>query len=387
MNKIRLIIPLLFVFAFFATPLFSQAAVFEKSKTSYYIQKEDVIEDDLYSAAPDIISYGEIHGDFSSAGNSVFILGNTSEDVNMAGGTVDIFGNAGDDVRVIGGQVRVRGEIEDDLIIIGGVVHILPEANVKGDVTLISGTIFMNGSINGSLKVFGGNVILNGDINKDANIQANQKLTVGPNTNIGGNLKYKAKEKAKIPETTQIGGEIVFSKIEGFEGKTFPTGVLAFFFASVFNLLFLVKLAMLLIPALLAIFLLPKFSKNIVEFGTEKFLRSLGIGLISFIVIPIASILLLASIIGLPIGIAGLLLYILMFITSEVFAGIILGAILAKWRKAENILSWKWAVLGVLLFEILILIPILGWIVHLLFFLTTFGTLSTIMYTFLQKRK
>lgn len=387
MNKFRFIGKIVFLFAIFAMPLLSSAATFGQGKANYYIQKEKVVKDDLYAIAGNVISYGEIMGDFFSAGNSVLVMENVSEDVNVAGGNVDVLSDIGGDVRVIGGQVKIGGEIGEDLIVIGGTAQILPDANIKGDVVLVSGAMFIDGKVGGDLRVIGGDLILGGEVVGNADIKVDQKLTIRPNVSIEGDLVYEASEEAEIPETANIAGEINFTQKEGMAKGSESKGFLAFLIASVFSVVLLLKIGMLILSALLAVFLIPKFSKNTVELTTENFLRSLGIGLISLITIPFASVLLLVSIIGLPIGALGVLFYIAMFIASGVFAGISLGAIIARWRGASDKINWRWVALGVLLFELLVIVPFVGWAIRLLFFLVAFGAISTVIYRFLQKRK
>jgi cytoskeletal protein CcmA (bactofilin family) len=98
------------------------------------IGADEVIEDDLYVAANEVIVEGTIGGDLVAVGNSVTVNGTVEGDLIAAGQSVEVAGQVDDDVR-IAGQALLLSEgafIEDDLIAAGYSLENEPESSVGG---------------------------------------------------------------------------------------------------------------------------------------------------------------------------------------------------------------------------------------------------------------
>ena len=94
------------------------------------------------------------------------------------------------------------------------------------------------------------------------------------------------------------------------------------------------------------------------------------------IVFPVASVLLLLTIVGIPIGVIGLIAFAGAMIFSWISAAIILGVFLHRWLKKVNVftISWKTILLGVVVFSLLGLVPVIGWIIQCALVLLALGS-------------
>ena len=86
--------------------------------------------------------------------------------------------------------------------------------------------------------------------------------------------------------------------------------------------------------------------------------------------------------VGVPVGLVGLFLYGLLYVLSSVFAGLVIGSLLLKvlFKRPAPLANWKAALLGVTVYTVAGLIPLVGWLFKLVFFLTAFGVISRKVY-------
>lgn len=116
----------------------------------------------------------------------------------------------------------------------------------------------------------------------------------------------------------------------------------------------------------------------------NAFWRSLGIGLVLLIVITVISFILLLTGIGALLGGILMLMYAVYVMVSIVFAGMILGTLLKKLiMKGKPNIDWAWGLGGIVLFPLLSVIPYIGWVIGLIFFVWALGsTISSDYKTF-----
>jgi len=338
----------------------------------YILERGQVIFDDLYVAGGSVVISGDVREDLFAVGGKVLINGEVAGDVYASGGTVDVLGRVGDDVRVSGGQVVIGENVLGDVIVVGGVVQILSNVVVRGDVVAAGGRVIIAGSIDRDLKVFGGDVVLNGTVNGNVDATISESLTVGEKARIGGYLLYRAAQEAAISENAVVIGEVIF--IEKPEREPYV------FAASVFGILMLIKLLAFMAVGVAAVVLFKRFSLFVVRDSTSKFGRNLLYGLVAFIVIPILIAILFATVVGAVAGLLGVAFYGTLLLLSKVYAGIIVGGLLAKAIKKEVLISWPWAIFGIVVLQVLGLVPVVGWIASTIFMLVALGAVLQLVY-------
>ncbi len=128
--------------------------------------------------------------------------------------------------------------------------------------------------------------------------------------------------------------------------------------------------------------LFKRLSQDVVERAHDRFGRELLTGFVVLIVVPAAVLLCFITVIGVPIGLAVLLAYFLLFLLSSVYAGVVIGSLLEKvlLKKPVPEASWKTALLGVTVYTVAGLMPFVGWLFKLTFFLAALGIMSRTVY-------
>jgi hypothetical protein len=350
-NKVLLLLAL-FLLVF---PVLVFGAEFRAGQQSSLASSEKTAEN-LYMAGGTVISAGSANKDLLVAGGTVFVSGPVAGDLFVVGGNISVLSQVSGDVRIGGGNIIISGNTLSDVVVGGGQI-ILSGKLIGGDLAVGGGTIRMDSEVKGNVKIAGGQIYINGPIGGDADIKA-EKLTLGPNADIKGNLKYSATKPVIIEEGGKVRGETVFTEIK-VGNKDATAGILGFI-----TFVLVAKFLMLLAAALIFGLVFRRYSKELVEKATVNPLKELGRGIITLMVLPILSVILLITIIGVPFGILGLLSFAMLFIFMAILTPIFLGALVYKWiwRKSDYIVNWKTILLGTVVYFLLGLIPLLGWI-------------------------
>lgn len=350
-----------------------------KAAREYTLQKDEVTQGDLYVAAQANIIAGEVAGDLAVAGANVLITGTIEGDLFAGGGTVNVLGDVGDDIRAAGGTIMIGKNVGGDVVAAGGVVHIISGAIVDGDVLVAAGQLIIDGAVSGTVQVVGGEVVINGSVGKSVVIRKNEKLSIGKNAMIGGDLAYKAFNTAEIAESAIIKGETKFEKIER------PTRVdkrAGAAMAGLIGVIVLLRLAAMIFVTVLGVLLFKKVAQSLTKTVADHFGMEMLRGFVVIVVIPFAILFMLVSVIGIGLGIATALVYALLIMIAKVFAGILFGAVAMKMIKKtkEYEVTWQTATLGVLALQIISLVPVVGWLITALFFFASVGGASMMAY-------
>ena len=355
-------------------------------------QNNQVINDDFYIAGGNVNAGSEVNGDLAAAGGNVFIGGNIQNDLAAAGGSITVMGNVGDDARLIGGNMMVGKNVGDDLVALGGSLEVLPGVNIGGDVLATVGELKLDGNVSGSVKGSAGIVYLNGKILRDVEITASEKLVIGPNAYIFGNLIYKSPRQAEIPVAENIRGKISYEPLSvsyGQDKSAMPVGGMIKYFLGFIALMSIIKLAIKLVAGIALVYLLKRCSSEIVMGGLDKFWVMVLKGFLALVATPILAIVLLFTVVGSMLG--GLLgvAYVFVLMMAMVYSGIIAGGLFYKYfyKVDKPVVDWKLASIGILLAHLVCLLPFIGWIISLVLVCAGVGSIISHFYMGIASKK
>lgn len=278
--------------------------------------------------------------------NRLVIREPVNEDLYAAAGDVVIDAPIVGDVYLAGASVLVRSTIEEDLFIGGGRVRVAGE--VKGDLRIGGGEVVIQGPVAGDVIVIGGNV----EITREAS--------------VGGDLVAAVGQLTIDPAPNIIQGSIVRYQPPAREGRGWGAarGSIAWLLSS-------------LIMTLLLGYGLPAKSAALAKQWRAQFGMNVLIGLLFFLAVPLGSVVLLMTVIGIPLAAIALALYALLLYVGKLVATLAVGFwIQSLWTKQDGLEPiWASATLGVLLLALLGAVPLVGWILVCLIFLAGLGAL------------
>jgi len=359
----------------FALPVITLAAEFRTGEQPA-VRLDERVANDLYMAGGSVTSAGTITGDLIAGAGNIVISGPVSQDVIVGGGNVSIIADVGDDVRVGGGNIVIQGKVGGDVIAGGGQVT-LGGPGVAGDVVIGAGSVRIDAPVGGTLKIGGGNVFINAPITGNITIEADT-VTLGSAAVISGNLSYKATKELIKEDGAVVTGKVDF-KMQSARQAPASLAVLV-------SMWTLGKFLVLLASALCLGLILRRYSNAVVAKAVERPLLEIGRGLVVIITLPILSVLLLVTVVGIPFGILGLLGFVSVLILACILSPIIVGSVLYRYfSKQEVEVSWKSILLGAFVCSIIGLVPFIGGLIQMLLGLLSIGVLAAVKWESIQQ--
>lgn len=377
MRTKRLLVTLLI----FSIPLTGLAATFASDEE---LTLTEPVPDNAYAAGANVSVSTDLPADLTVAGGYIGVYAPVAGDVLAAGGTVVIERPVGGDVRAAAGSLHITSEVAGDVAAVGGTIALSKKAR---GIYVAGGNVQVTGGASGPVTIYGSDIVLAGDFTGDVEIIASDSFTVGENTHIAGTLRYNAPEQAAIPASARIDGGTTYTGSYSYV----PTKEEARKFAIAGAGLFLVvrTIAGMIVAGLL-VGLFPVFAGRIADMALASGGRRtalfalLGFGL--FVATPLLVLLLLLSFVGAGIALLLGILYLLLLLLSYVFAGVIAGAALRRHAlsrfSVRREITWRDAVLGVLVLNLIGVVPVVGPFVKFLLAVAAAGILATLAYRF-----
>jgi len=331
------------------------------------INRRGVVNDDYYIGGGTIDVSAEVKGDVIAAGGTVSIGRNISGDVMMAGGTLNLRGRVADDVRMAGGEMTIEANVGDDLMAAGGRIEITNQARVGGDAFVAGGDVSIDGNVNGNLFAAGGRVYLSGNVKGDVTIEGDD-IEIAKGTRIGGDLSYKSPQKAKISPEATIGGKINYTQGEAYRPHR------AARLASVITLS---------VAGIVLMLVFPGFTANSSGRMSGDFWKHLGLGFALLVATPIAAIVMMASFVGIWVGLPLLFIYIISLLVAYLVGAFFVADRLSGWVHFDVSTRTRKSVALVVTILLLVLlgyIPVLGGLLVFVLMLTALGAQTLQLY-------
>ncbi len=340
--------------------------------------------DNAYLAGTEVRVTAPLPADLLAAAGTLLVTAPVVGDALMMAGTVDITAPVEGDVRVLGGRVRIEGEVKGDIAVLGGAVSIIGKGN---EIRVAGGTVELRGGATGPVTIYGGTVYLSGEFAGDVKVVASDHITVGEGTTIQGTLSYNAPQEAGIPTSASIVGGVTYTGSSSFlptveEAHTFALAGVGVFF--------IVRLVAGALAAGLVVGVFPLLARRVADEvltrSWKRFVLLMLLGLAVMVVTPVFIIFLVASFVG--IGIAALVgaAYVLLLLLSYLYAALLAGAVVMRTAFKRSTVSWKSAILGMVILYLINLIPGAGLLVTFVLTAVALGTLTHLFYRLVFSR-
>ncbi len=310
-------------------------------------------------------------GNYYAMEDQVEIAGVIRGNAYLAGSQVVINGTIEGDVFILAGDVEIKGTIEGDLWSLSGSSTIL--GTVVKDAIVLSANAQCNAEIGGNLTVIAGNGEIEGVVEGNATGFAAQlkvagliknnlrcfvgKLRVLAPARIKGDIKYRSNETASIDPKAQVEGAILYHKsvfrdlmdVPLIQGLVIGSKVATFLMNFIYTF----------VMGVIIIRMFPRKLSKALHALQEEPLKSLYYGAILLVLFPLASLILLATVIGAPFALTLIALNIVTFYTVKIFTILwVANRLFAKWKWKKNGMMTLFS--GQVLYSILVAIPFVG---------------------------
>jgi hypothetical protein len=237
------------------------------------------------------------------------------------------------------------GPPRDQIVLSGDVT--VPRGLEVGEVVVLHGTATIAGVVRGDVVVVDGPISVTGQVSGSV-VSVNGAVTLGPNAQVLGDVI--ARGRIRVEPGASVGGEIRQGAAFTFRTPIEVFGPLAAWLAVVASTL--------LLGALL-LFLAPRGAEAVAVAAVGSPWAAAGIGLAAFIALPVAGVLAVLTLVGLPLGLGLLLGLFLLYSVGFTWSVFVVGR--ALWHPSRS--RWVAFAFGWAIVAAVSAIPVIGAIV------------------------
>jgi len=289
---------------------------------------EGKIQGPLVVSGKNIIINADVDGDVFAAGETVTVNGSINGDVLAAARNIIINGSVKGDVRCAAADADIKGEVGQSLTALVGKLRQFEGSRVNQDVLALAKEVSISGTVGRQVLGSAQTVYLNGPVGGDTRFWAVDALNVGPGSRIAGNLIYGSPSQGTISPEARIGGSTQWEQLEPVEKPRRQEGIswlgqLVWFAAgvTVWGVMYLV---------------FPGIWFGLSRIILQKPLPALGWGVMTLLLAPLASLLLLITVIGIPLSLILAMVYGALIYAGKIIVGDAVGRYLAGRLGWEN---------------------------------------------------
>lgn len=303
------------------------ATEFQARPTDFTCTTNEVLTNELWLVARTIDIQGEALDDLllyadaaagikSNAPSAIQVGGHSQGSVWAVAESIETTGLIERHARLVGYRyVEVSGQVNRNLIAIGGTVSLPSSSFVSGNAFIAAKEVMINGSVAGDTTIYAESVTLSGAFTGSVTIVA-ATITVMPGTLIGGDLNYRMNQELILDSGVSLWGKLVRTEAPIPTSKTITTGD------------YILQLGFCLgaiLVGLVFIRIFPGITGLCIHRIMDSFWKSMLIGFVAFCLIPMTAFFLLFTIIGIPLSLIALLVYIILLYLGKIIAALYLG--------------------------------------------------------------
>lgn len=285
--------------------------------------------DNYYAAGNRVDIAAPMAADVIVAGRDVTIRQPVAGDIAAAAWRLELSAKADDDVRLAGMDVLIDAPVTGDVTVAGGTVTLGPHAIVGGRSWITGNTVHIDGVLERGVSVAAANVIITGEIRQPVRVIA-ERFEVGKGARLLAPVSYRGPSEAIVADGATIAGPMTYTRIETHEvrqARQMPLASTVLFSTHLF------------LAGLLVIAFLPRTKASIVETLQRQPLTSVLAGFTLLVTVPVAALVLIGSVLGLPFGLMLIALYAVLMFAGVLTTAFFLGEWEARLFKAGPVVS------------------------------------------------
>ena len=284
------------------------------------VEATETIDDTLLIAASTVRIEGHVTGTVVAAAQSIEVLGRIDGNLIAAAQNISLSGSVGQLLIGTSSSLDVEGaQIGGDIIYAGERLAIDDESKVEGNGVIAGARMAMDGELAKDLYVFTELAEIRGTVGRSLEAFAN-RIWLKDNAHIKGDLRWRSDNPQSLEQddSARVDGEITQLELPDELKNQSP-------FTSIeFYLWQLAQFVSAVLVGLVLLWMFPGVRDMSIGSGGEA-LKSVGIGLVLILSLPMIALILAITIIGLPFGIVTFFAWIAGIYVAKVAIGLIVG--------------------------------------------------------------
>ncbi len=294
----------------------------------YVVSVDETVNDDVYVTSTKGVVDGTINGDLTIFTGDLIINGSVTGSVNVfSSGTVTVSqdGSVGGSVRGAAVNVKIFGEVGSDLFITAASIVVEEPGTIGRDVMAFGGVLRVEGTVGRDVRGRTVRTVIDGDVGGDIDI-ATQKFEVGSTASVAGDVQYRSQVDASISSGAQISGSV----------KRLPTQS-NFIYGVILALANTIGFLGFIVVGVVALFVARGSGSRAAGAMITNPIKTFLWGLGAVIALPVVTVLLAATLVGLPLA---------LLLVMVMVAGLIIGPVPAIAALGNRILFKRGGLLG-----------------------------------------
>src|SRR5215470_8205338 len=302
------------------------AAIETRKGDSIEVGKSETIKGDIFLTGHQITVNGNVDGDVYAFGQDIEINGHITGDLLTGAQTVRVTGQIDGNIRAFVNTVTVPGIVGRNLMAWAQVVNVDSAGRVGRSVTSFCQTLGAEGKVGGDLVAFDQSTRVAGTVEGGINARG-EMLTIKSTAHVGGPVKFEGEKEPHVEDGAKLAaGPVSFTKHQPHSRMETGSGyyIWRLLWSSSFILL-----------GIVLIWVMPSFAGECVT-AAENVGASLGLGVLVGISVPIAAVLVCITFVGIPIGIMGFMLWLVLLFTAQ----LVVGGLIGRWILGRTEDNW-----------------------------------------------
>jgi cytoskeletal protein CcmA (bactofilin family) len=296
-----------------ALPPSAAAGEVRHGDPNYTLASGQELQSDLIVYANYTRIDGDVDGDLIVWTQTLTVNGHVKGDVIAFAREVRLNGSVDGSLRAFANTLSVEGTVGRNVMAWAGEITVNEKAKVGGTATVGCEDLVLSGQVGNDVMAMGDSMEINGSLGRNLMVDA-KRLTIGSTAEIKGWTKYEGHHEAEVASGAKLGTPIKFSLAK--EGPDYKSPRYYWHRTLLWGASFLFGLALLLLA--------PRFFFDATS-ACNRFGVATGFGILFLIATPIVAILVCCTIVGIGVGIATVLLYVIALYAAQVFVGCWLG--------------------------------------------------------------
>jgi cytoskeletal protein CcmA (bactofilin family) len=288
------------------------------------VAKDETVKGDLFAFAERTRIDGTVEGDLYVFSHHVKVDGNVKGDVIAFAETLEISGQVDGNVRSFANTVTITGTVAKNVLTGNDTIEVERTGKIGGSLTAFAGAVDIEGSLGRDLLFFGNRIAISGAVNGEIKGKGDT-LSIRSGAVIGGPVRFEGNHEPNVSPEAKLASPVEFHQSQH-ERRYTEAG---------FYVWRIIWTAAIVLFGMVLFVLMPRFARDAVS-SAENYGASIGLGLLVSFGLPIAALIACVTVVGLFLGIAAFMLWLLALSCAQIVVGTVVG----QWLLGKTTELW-----------------------------------------------